>query len=284
MTRLQRGLLIGLVAVVAIIGLAFGAVYTFSEAAIRRVYDTPARPLAVEHSAAAVARGRRMAAILGCTGCHAEDLTGKYVSDDPDLPVIHAANLSLRLRDYTDAQIGRAVREGVDRDGRPLWEMPSFGFAAVSDRDMADVIAFLRTVPPTGQPQPRPKFSWHARWIIATEGYEDIPALVRQARAKPAVDLGPEFAAGRQRVRSACTECHGPDLTGAPEGGKAPDLMIAASYDLPGFTRLLRTGIGADGKEHGLMTRVARSRFVNFTDAEIAEIHAYLTARAERAP
>jgi cytochrome c553 len=284
MNRVQRFLLIGLGGVAVLIAAGFGAVYTFSEAAIRRIYDVPARPLPVEHTAAALARGQRLAAIYGCTGCHGKDLTGRYATDDPEYPLLHASNLSLRLRDYSDAQIGRAVREGIDYRGRPLWEMPSQGFTAVSDRDMADVVAFLRTVPPKGDPQPAPKFGWHARWVIATGDYEDMPALVREARPKAPIDLGPQYAAARQMVRSACAECHGPDLTGAHEGGKAPDLRIAASYDLEGFRRLMRTGVAADGKERGLMSEVARSRFSNFTDDEIARIHAYLTARAERMP
>ena len=55
------------------------------------------------------------------------------------------------------------------------------------------------------------------------------------------------------------------------------------SYGLPEFTRLMRTGIGADGKEHGLMTAVAKSRFHLLADQEIADLHAYLVARAQPA-
>ena len=54
-----------------------------------------------------------------------------------------------------------------------------------------------------------------------------------------------------------------------------------SSYGLPEFTRPLRTGIGADGNEHGLMTEVARARFHLLTDQEIADLHAYLIARAQ---
>ena len=46
----------------------------------------------------------------------------------------------------------------------------------------------------------------------------------------------------------------------------------------------MRTGIGVDGKEHGLMTAVAKSRFKHFSDDEIAGLHAYLVARAQARP
>jgi hypothetical protein len=55
---------------------------------------------------------------------------------------------------------------------------------------------------------------------------------------------------------------------------------VILAYDLEKFTRLLRTGIAADGKERGLMTGVARGRLYHLSDQQIAGIHAYLTARA----
>lgn len=59
-----------------------------------------------------------------------------------------------------------------------------------------------------------------------------------------------------------------------------PDLGVARSYGLAEFTRLLRTGIGADGNEPGLMSVVARTRFHLLTDQEIAGLHADLGERA----
>jgi hypothetical protein len=62
----------------------------------------------------------------------------------------------------------------------------------------------------------------------------------------------------------------------------APDLTIAGAYDLPAFTRLLREGVAPGGKPVPTMHEVARddSRFYN--DTEIAALHGYLVARAQR--
>jgi hypothetical protein len=65
---------------------------------------------------------------------------------------------------------------------------------------------------------------------------------------------------------------------------RRPDLAVAAAYDLPRFARLLRTGIGRDGKDHGLMSEVARGWLKYLSDDQIAGLHAYLVARAARAP
>lgn len=53
------------------------------------------------------------------------------------------------LGDWSDAEIARAIREGVSRDGRPL--MPPMAFAYykdISEPDMAAIIAYLRSLPP----------------------------------------------------------------------------------------------------------------------------------------
>ena len=56
---------------------------------------------------------------------------------------------------------------------------------------------------------------------------------------------------------------------------------MVLAYDAPMFTRLLRTGTGVDGKEHGLMSMIARERLHKLSDEQIAAVFAYLTARAK---
>ena len=49
---------------------------------------------------------------------------------------------------WTDAQIKRAITTGVDKDGHHLKPPMGFGYyAQMTDRDIADIIAYLRTVP-----------------------------------------------------------------------------------------------------------------------------------------
>ena len=50
---------------------------------------------------------------------------------------------------WTDAEIIRAITHGVARDGRPLKPPMAYGYyAALKDADLADIVAYLRTVPP----------------------------------------------------------------------------------------------------------------------------------------
>ena len=50
---------------------------------------------------------------------------------------------------WSDAEIGRAITHGIGRDGRTLKPPMAYGFyAGLKDADLADIIAYLRTVPP----------------------------------------------------------------------------------------------------------------------------------------
>jgi mono/diheme cytochrome c family protein len=53
------------------------------------------------------------------------------------------------LKSWTDAQIAKAVREGVDRNGSPYKPPMAFAFYKnISDTDMAALIAYLRSLKP----------------------------------------------------------------------------------------------------------------------------------------
>lgn len=53
------------------------------------------------------------------------------------------------LKDWTDAQIAKAIREGVDRNGQPYRPPMAFGFYRnISDADMSALIAYLRSLKP----------------------------------------------------------------------------------------------------------------------------------------
>ena len=74
-----------------------------------------------------------------------------------DFGTVFVANLTsdrdTGLGAWSDAEIARAIRSGVSRDGRPLfWQgMPWDHFSNLDEEDVASVIAFLRMLPPVAQ-------------------------------------------------------------------------------------------------------------------------------------
>ena len=95
--------------------------------------------------------GRRLARVLGCQGCHGADLQGQPWDEEADFAISFTSNLTRALPAYSDAQIERAMREGVRPDGSQLWGMPSEIFTHLDAADMAALIAYLRTLRPAGR-------------------------------------------------------------------------------------------------------------------------------------
>lgn len=270
-------ILAGLAAVGVI---ALAGVYGVSEAMIRGRTEAPLIPVTPATDTGAVERGRHLALLYGCMGCHEPNLQGKVWEESPLMGRLYASNLTRALPQYTDAQLVRAIRAGVRPDGSHLWMMPSESWIKSTDAEMGDLLAYLRSHPPAGAPTPRVRFGPLARLGVVVGEFKPTSTWVEEAQSRPSFDAGATFARGRHLADTVCSECHGSDLKGYP--GDTPDLMIAASYDLPGFATLMRTGVAADGKERGLMTKVSKSRFSHFTEQDVADLHRYLTVRAER--
>ncbi len=267
--------------------LAAAGFATYVQNSNRRVleqrYPVASEPIRAAQGADAIARGKHLADVTGCTDCHGADLRGKLFADEGWLHGrYYASNLTLKATIYSDEDLARIVRRGVRPDGRGVIVMPSMGFVRLTDPEVADLLAYLRSVPAGGDEQPHHYFGPLDQWDLWTgRGPKAAIAYVAAERAKEPPDAGPEHAPARHLAGIVCAECHGGDLRGNGWDSGAPDLGVARAYGRTEFTRLLRSGVGADGKEHGLMSQVARDRLHHLTDDEIAAVHAYLLARAK---
>jgi mono/diheme cytochrome c family protein len=227
-----------------------------------------------------VSHGERVARLLGCSGCHGDDLTGRDWSE-PGFGQLWTANLARSVPDYSDQQLAEVIRTGVHRDGRELWGMPSHLFTTLSSTDMAALIAYLRSVPPKGESHPPPIFEEGARREIADGTLKSSPEEVREHGGRWPPDAGEQHRLARYIVRGTCAECHGLNLEGGqplPEAALRPDLRMVAAYERDDFHRLLRAGKAAGDREIGLMSEVARGRYRHFTDEEVDAIYRYLQA------
>lgn len=267
----------------ALMVVAVAGVYAASEVIIRRKADAGLPAIAASTDPQAVARGAYLARIRGCDGCHERNLQGQSFADDPMVGRLWASNLTQAIPDYSDAELARAIRQGVGADGASLWIMPSETWSTLSDADTADIMAWLRSHPKAGERTPPPRFGPMIRLALVMGKFRPTTALVEEAR--PAFDAGPEFARGRYLAATVCGECHGPDLTGVSDDQMtSPDLIVTSGYDAAQFDRFIRTGIAPDGRERGFMSEIAKEHFPTMTDQDMSDIHAYLLARAERMP
>lgn len=86
-----------------------------------------------------------------CTGCHAHDYAGQHVpGTPPEFP--DSANLTPHadgLKDWTQQDFVRAIREGKRPDGRVLNTfMPWPVMKQMSDTELAAIWTYLQTLPP----------------------------------------------------------------------------------------------------------------------------------------
>ena len=230
--------------------------------------------------AAQVAHGKRLSLVLGCTGCHGDDLRGAPFREEPGFGSLHAPNLPLRLARYSDAELDKTLREGRRPDGSEMWVMPSEMYAHLSKPDSAALIAYLRTLPPGGKDTPPPRIEDGWRDATATGKFLSSPAYVADNKANPPFDAGSAHSRARMIAMTACTDCHAPNLDGFE--GDTPSLDLVGAYSFGQFAKLMRTGSPPGGRELRMMSGVARERFSKLTDREVAELYAYLKARADR--
>jgi cytochrome c553 len=261
---------------VALLGIAY--IYFVSTRELDRHYTvTDNAALVIPTDAAEIEAGRRIAQLAGCMHCHGDNLAGTVVDDIPKLVRLVAPNISVMLPTYSDTQLATMLRKGVKPNGKSVLFMPSEMFRHLSNEDLARLIVFLRSKPAvaegiTEKTQLRPI----GRLIIANG---DFKPAARAIESLPAAaggfDANDPVSRGRYLTMNFCSECHAQNLQGvAPIN--APALVVAKSYSLQQFTRLMQEGVGVGNRQFKLMSETARARFTQFTPDEIAAVHAFL--------
>lgn len=232
-----------------------------------------------------VAHGERLAKVLACNACHADDYTGiNFGAMIPIVEGLWATNISLTMPDMSDAELERLLREGV-HPNREIYLMPSKQSQFLSGRDMDALIAFLRTIEPGGEATPLPPPGFEeavtARlpddyWRTTEDGqprtYHNAAEEAAYFAENTVPDLGEEYAQGRLVVQTVCTSCHGSAMDGI--GEPAGDIQDALEYDDAQFERLLLDGVDRDGKPIDIPWGLTHTPAA-LTEGELAAVVAY---------
>lgn len=269
----------GLLALLAI----FAAWVWFASSRVIGATHAPAVERLARPDAALRADIGRRARILGCLGCHGEGLRGTRMIDGGPFATIWAPNLTEVAARASDQQLAQGIRQGIGHDGRPLFVMPSEMYSRLSDQEVAALVGWIRGLPRTGDPSVPNSWGPIGRTMVALGRFQPVMHLIDDFRVRQPYDTGPQHAAGRRIAATVCSACHGPDLTGGEPvpDTLAPDLALVGAYDLPQFVRLMRTGVPPSGRDLGLMRQYARDDSRLMTDEELAQLYAYLRARAD---
>jgi mono/diheme cytochrome c family protein len=281
------GFVLGGLVLVAV--LALGGVVLNAQRLLGQRPTNPVAPLSVSGTPEQVERGRYLVtAIPGCVSCHASNptsvppvLDGALMTDIQSFGDFYAPNLTPggRLRDYTDGELERAIREGIGRDGRALAIMPSENLRKMPDEDIAAIIAYLRTQPSHERETPplRPNLLGYV--LIGTGlAAPSVQPPVSDVTAPPRAAT-PAYGEYLTHIGD-CRACHGSVLdgqnraTGAPPG---PNLRVVKGWTEEQFIMALRTGIDPTG--HVLDPKLMPwPQFGRATDDDLRAVYAYLTS------
>lgn len=279
------GGLLGLVVVAAVVLFFMGGFR------VNRSYDIQVEALRIPTDSSATERGQHLVeAVVGCMGCHGDNLGGDKIFDDPMIGAIYATNLSTGRGgipgDYSDGDWVRAIRHGVNPEGKGLLVMPAESYHNLSAEDLGAVIAYVKSVSPVDNEVPKPSMRPLGRVLVALGAFgEPVPAqlVAHAAPLPPAVAPGVTAEYGKYLASIAgCVACHGKDFSGGkgPEPGAPPSPNLTPGGHLgewseEEFISTLRTGVEPDGEElDGEF--FPWETFSKMTDGELGAIWRYL--------
>src|SRR5689334_9943047 len=220
---------------------------------------------------AAIKRGAVLFNAADCAGCHSDatgggqPLAGGRPLSSP-FGTCFGPNITpdkqYGIGSWTEAQFHDALRKGVDRNGHylfPVFPFPSF--TGMSDADIADLYAYLKSRPAVAQPNKRhdvkPPFGWRFL-LVFWRALFFTPGPLAPVEGRSA-----EWNRGRYLAEAVvhCGECHTPrNLMGGlkrsqafagnpegPDGQKAPNITADAETGIGKWTiediaALLKTG------------------------------------------
>lgn len=246
-------------------------------------------------------RGQYLAQAAGCVGCHTEDrkdappFGGGRALKTP-FGTFYGPNITpdpkTGIGKWSEADFLRAMRHGERPDGEnyfPSFPYPSF--TRISDADLADLWAYLRSLKPVERTSRPHDVSFPYNWRGLVSAWKRLYFVPGNGAA--AHDASPvERGAYLVNALGHCGECHTPrNFLGGPQkdrnlaGGKGPN-----GKRMPNLTptrlkkwndaelkEFLTSGATPDGDAADeTMDEVIRNTTSKLTPADLAAVIAYL--------
>ncbi|KAA5548244.1 c-type cytochrome [Adhaeribacter rhizoryzae] len=279
------GIVLGSLAVVLL--LAYVVIYFMSESRLNTTHVLAVKPVKVPSGPEAVAAGERVVKMRDCTGCHNEHFEGKVFIEDPALGRVVAPNLTggkgSPTATYTNLDWVRAIRHGLNKEGKPLKIMPSEVFYSISNQDLGNMIAYLKALPKVNSNLPESNLKPLARTLLTFNVIPLLPfeRIDHQAPIQEVV-LPSVSAEYGKYLTTTCSGCHGTNFKGGePHGEGSPRIANITpggnlgKWSEAQFKQVLRTGVTPEGKKLNpkfmpwTMTK-------DMTDDELKAIYLYL--------
>jgi mono/diheme cytochrome c family protein len=290
MKKVFRWIGIVLGALVGLVLLATTALYFLGNSRLNKTYDFPPSNITIPTDAASIEYGKHRAETL-CQGCHGPDLSGinNWFSAGP-LGTVDSANLTTGEGGFgreatSDEDYVRAIRHGIDTEGKPIFMPAVVSTAYLSDEDLGAIIAYLKSVPPVDRKTNGHNFTPLSKVLLVVGVLPQLPVETVSHEAHinaPARGVSVEY--GEYMVNTNdCRICHGPQLNGGPFPDPtikqiSPNLTTGgevAFWTEAQFINTIRTGTTPSG--HALNPdRMPWKDYRFMSDDELKAIFMYL--------
>lgn len=263
---------------------------------------------AAQPSAALVERGRvLMNGVVACGNCHqargpqGQPLPdrglsgGEVIVDDAAMRAV-AANITpdagTGIGRWSDAQLKKAIREGVRPDGSIIGPpMPIEFYRHLADADLDAIVAWLRAQPPVANAVPKSvyRIPLPPSYGPPVKNVKAPPASDKVRYGKYLADIGhcmdchtPRAADGK--LQTAQLGAGGQPIAG-PWGVSVSRNLTPHATGLKGWSdaeiaRAIRTGVSRDGSQ--LKPPMAFDYYKTINDADMAALIAYLRSLPPR--
>ncbi len=276
------GSLVGLALILAAV------FYLMGNARLNKVYDFPPSNIVLPTDAASIEYGKHRVESL-CAGCHGEDLSGivNWFDGGP-LGKIDSANLTSGEggigKEFTTEDYVRAIRHGINPEGKPIFMVAVPSTAHLSDEDLGAIIAYIKTVPPVDHKTNGQNFTLLAKTMAGAGVLGDLPVeVVSHDVHVTAPERGASIEYGEYLVNTNdCRVCHGQELAGGPSPDPtatwiSPNLTPGGELGFwteEQFINTIQTGVTPSG--HQLSENMPWKDYRLFYEDELKAIWLYL--------
>ena len=265
--------------------------YASGKARLNKKYEVTVQSVAIPGDPGSLEEGKRIFQYRGCEACHGEDVQGLVYMDNPALGQVITPNLTSGKggigSQRSDVDLIRSIRHGVRPDGTPLLFMPSTEFYFLSDADLGNVLAYIRSMPPVEketQPSVLSFTGFIAMNIVKTITFLPAELIPHDQPPPPAPEPGVTVEYG-EYLSLSCKVCHGLTLSGGEIPGfptewpAPPNLTSGNGSRLPDWEAVGFIDILRDGEKHGRRINplyMPWKSYRHMTDEELRAVYLYL--------
>lgn len=278
------GIVLGVLIVLLIV--IVGILHFVGQSRLNTAPDVTVATVTVPSDEAAIERGKHLATISSCVDCHGSNLEGTAFVDEAPIGYIPAPNLTTNGigATYTDEDWAGAIRHGVAGDGRVITIMPSYHYTEYGDDDLANLIAYLKSVPPAENTLEARQVQFPGTIIFGMLAYGEwsvnqIDHAAVGGKDAPPIDATAEYGEYLVSIAS-CGSCHGENLAGntpdsdSPQGPNITPGGKVKGWTAEEFALAIQAGQPPDGRP--LSTEMPWANYAAMSDTEVQALWQYI--------